>query len=153
MFALAGFALPALAQAKPDAGALAAAHTLSGTDEILAMENVYIRTVKSGSTADMYKILSPDFKEVDRKIWSHDQALNFGVVLRQIGCGLSSFKIEDPKVTFLSPDIATIVYHATETISCRSRSRSIDGDVTAVWVRQDGHWRMQLRTETYQPFS
>jgi hypothetical protein len=50
-------------------------------------------------------------------------------------------------VVFLSADIATLVYHATETPTCGTHTMSGDTNITTVWVRRDGRWRMHLHTE------
>jgi hypothetical protein len=51
----------------------------------------------------------------------------------------------------MAPDIATIVYHATETPTCGGRSMSGDTNISTVWLRHDGVWQMHLHTEYAVP--
>jgi hypothetical protein len=55
--------------------------------------------------------------------------------------------IGNPHVIFLTPGIATIVYHAIESPNCRGRSMSGDTNISTVWLWRDGRWQMHLHTE------
>ena len=90
----------------------------------------------------------PDAIEVQDEIMNRDQVLEILSRFRGIPCRLSPVKMDDSAVTLLSRDIATIVYRASESLTCGRKSISIEGNATGVWVRKDGHWQAQIHTET-----
>lgn len=116
------------------------------TDAILAQENAFWNAYIDGNTTDLSKLLLPDFTSVETEIWNRDQVLDF-VKKFHAQCTLAPVKIVDPHVAFLSPDIATLVYHATETPTCGTRTMSGETNISTVWLRRDGRWQMHLHTE------
>ncbi len=66
-------------------------------------------------------------------------------------CTLAPVKILDPKVVFLTPEIATITYHATETPTCGGHTISGNTNISTVWVKTASGWQMHLHTEYAVP--
>lgn len=122
------------------------AQTTNSTEAILAQENAFWRAYVDGNTPDLSKLLLPDFISVESEIWNRDQVLDF-VKKFHAQCTLAPVKIVDPHVTFLTPDIATLVYHATEAPTCGTRTMSGETNISTVWLRRDGRWQMHLHTE------
>jgi len=119
-------------------------------DEIIAQENGFWKAYADGNTVDLAKLLLPDFTNVEQDIWNRDQVLNFVAKFHSM-CTLVPVTVVDPHVSFITPDIATIVYHATETPTCGTRTMSGDTNITTVWLRRDGRWQMHLHTEYAVP--
>jgi hypothetical protein len=113
---------------------------------IIAQENAFWKSYIDGNTTDLSKFLPPDFINVEEQIWNRDQVLAF---VRQFHehCSLAPVKILDPQVIFLTPDVATLVYHATETPTCGTRTLSGETNISTVWFHRDGRWQMHLHTE------
>jgi hypothetical protein len=126
--------IPALAQPTPK------------PDEIITQENAFWKSYADGNTAELTKMLQPNFVNVEENIWSRDQVLTF-VKKFHAACTLARVTITDPHVSFLTADIATIVYLATETPTCGTHTESGNTNVSTIWVRADGHWLMHLHTE------
>jgi hypothetical protein len=122
------------------------AQTVNTPDAIIAQETAFWQSYRDGNTVDISKLLLPDFINVEQQIWNRDQVLNF-VKQFHAHCTLAPVKLVDPHVTFLTPDIATLVYHATETPTCGTRTLSGDTNISTVWGRRDGRWQMHLHTE------
>jgi hypothetical protein len=123
---------------------------MSAPDTIIAQENAFWKAYVSANTADLSKLLLPDFINVEEEFMTRDQVLAFVGQFHQ-HCTLAPVKLLDPHVVFLTADIATLVYHATETPTCGTRTLSGDTNITTVWVRRDGHWQMHLHTEYAVP--
>jgi hypothetical protein len=115
-------------------------------DEIIAQENAFWKAYVDGNTADLTKLLLPDFTNVEQYIWSRDQVLNFVTKFHSM-CTLVPVTVIDPHVSFITPDIATVVYHSTETPTCGTRTMSGDTNISTVWLHRDGRWQMHLHTE------
>ena len=115
-------------------------------DLIVQQEQDFWTSYTSGNTAGLSRLLLPDFTNVEQEIWNRTQVLDFvkGFFTQ---CSLAPVKILDPKVTILSGDTATIVYHATETPTCGGHSMSGDTNISTVWLLRDGRWQMFLHTE------
>jgi len=125
--------LPLLAQTAP-------------TDAIISQENAFWKAYGDGNTTDLSNLLLPDFVNVEAEIWNRDQVLSFIGKFHE-RCTLPPVKLVDPHVIFLTPDIATLVYHATETPTCGTRTLSGETNISTVWFRRDGRWQMHLHTE------
>ena len=118
--------------------------------DILAAENLFWTNYTAGNTAELATQLTPDFTNVEEEIWNRAQVLGFvQTFFKQ--CTLAPVKLVDPKVTFLTPTIATLTYHATETPTCGGKSMSGDTNISTVWLLQDGRWQMHLHTEYAVP--
>ncbi|HET6934993.1 MAG TPA: nuclear transport factor 2 family protein [Candidatus Angelobacter sp.] len=113
---------------------------------IIAQENAFWTAYVQGNTADLSSLLLPDFTSVEQEIWNRDQVLGF-VKMFHANCTLAPVKILNPHVKFLTGDIAMLVYHAIETPTCGTRTMSGDTNISSVWVRRDGQWKLQLHTE------
>ncbi len=50
-----------------------------------------------------------------------------------------------------TPDIAIIIYQATESPTCNGATMSGDVNATTVWVRHNTHWQIHLHTEYALP--
>ncbi len=122
------------------------AQTANNEQTIIARENAFWKAYADGNTADVSQLLLPDFTSVEQEIWNRDQVLGF---VRQFHahCTLAPVKMLDPRVKFLTDDIATLVYHAIESPTCGARSMSGDTNISSVWVRREGQWKLQLHTE------
>lgn len=126
------------------------AQTATTPDAVIAQENAFWKAYTDGDTADLTKLLLPDFISVEEQIWNRDQVLTF-VKQFHAQCTLAPVKLLDPHVAFLSPDIATLVYHATESPTCGTHTESGDTNVSTVWVYREGRWQMHLHTEYAVP--
>ena len=115
-------------------------------DTIIAQENAFWKAYVANDSTSLTNLLSTDFINVEEQRWNRDQVLKFLQVFHS-RCTLAPVEILNPKVAFLSPDIATLVYHATESPTCGKQSVSGDTNITTVWVHRDGRWQMHLHTE------
>jgi hypothetical protein len=120
--------------------------TTNTPDTIIAQENAFWKAYVDANTEDLSKLLLPDFTSVEQEIWNRDQVLTFVKRFHE-HCTLAPVKLVDPRVTFLSSDIATLVYHATETPTCGTHTLSGETNISSVWLRRDGRWQLQLHTE------
>jgi hypothetical protein len=115
-------------------------------DEIITQESAFWKAYVEGNGADLSKLLLPDFTNVEQNIWNRNQVVTF-VTGFHAACTLAPVTILDPHVSFVAPDIATIVYHATETPTCGTRTMSGETNISTVSLRRDGRWQMHLHTE------
>jgi hypothetical protein len=120
--------------------------TTNTPDTIIAQENAFWKAYVDANTEDLSKLLLPDFTSVEQEIWNRDQVLTFVKRFHE-HCTLAPVKLVDPRVTFLTSDIATLVYHATETPTCGTHTLSGETNISSVWLRRDGRWQLQLHTE------
>lgn len=134
IFALLLLAVPVLSQA------------IDTPDAIVAQETAFWKAYADGNATDLSKLLLPDYINVEEQIWNRDQVLAFVKQFHE-HCTLAPVKVVDPSVIFLTPDIATVVYHATETPTCGTRTLSGETNISTVWLRRDGRWQMHLHTE------
>jgi hypothetical protein len=126
------------------------AQTTTASDTIIAQENAFWKAYVNANTADLSKLFLPEFINVEEQLMNRDQVLAFVGQFHQ-QCSLAPVKLLDTHVVFLSADIATLVYHATETPTCGTHTMSGDTNITTVWVRRDGRWQMHLHTEYAVP--
>lgn len=125
--------------------ALHAQSTPKSTD-IIAAENLFWTNYVAGDTAALSRQFAPDFTSVEEEVQTGDQILSFVKMFHE-HCSLAPVKLVDPHVSFLTPTIATIVYHATESPTCGDKSMSGDTNISTVWVYREGAWVMHLHTE------
>ena len=112
----------------------------------MTAENLFWTNYTSANTTELAKQFAPGFQNIEEENWSSQQVLDFvSTFFRQ--CTLAPIKILTPKITFLTPTIATLTYHAIETPTCGGKSMSGDTNITTVWVFNSGHWQMHLHTE------
>lgn len=122
------------------------AQTANTEDAVIAQENAFWKAYVDANAADLSKLLLPEFTNVEAELWNRDQVLAFVEKFRE-HCTLAPVRIVDPHVVFLTPDIATLVYHATEAPTCGTRTLSGDTNISTVWVRRDGRWQIHLHSE------
>jgi hypothetical protein len=120
--------------------------TTDTPETIIVQENAFWKAYADANTSDLSRLLSPDFTNVEQEIWNRDQVLAFVKEFHE-HCTLAPVKLLDPRVKFLTSDIATMVYHATETPTCGTHTMSGDTNISSVRLRRDGRWQMQLHTE------
>jgi len=119
-------------------------------DAIISQEESFWKAYVDGNTVELSKLLLPDFTSVEQEIWNRDQVLAFVKRFHE-QCTLAPVKIEAPNVAFITSDIATLVYHATETPTCGTRTMSGETNISTVWLLRDGRWQMHLHTEYAVP--
>jgi len=122
------------------------AQTIGTADVIVAQENAFWKAYTAGNITDLGTLLQPGFTNVEQEIWTREQVLTFVEQFHK-QCSLAPVALVDPHVSFLTPDIATIVYHANEAATCGARTVSGDTNISTVWVRRDGRWQMHLHSE------
>jgi hypothetical protein len=122
------------------------AQTTDAPNVIIAQEYAFWKAYVNGNRADLAKILLPDFTNVEEQIWGRDQVIAFVGQFHE-HCSLAPIKVLDPRVTFPRSDVATLVYHATETATCGTRTVGSETNVSSVWLYRDGEWKMHLHTE------
>ena len=122
------------------------AQTANTPDAIITQENAFWKSYGDGNATELSKLLLPDFINVEAQIWNRDQVLAFVGQFHE-HCTLAPVKLVDPHVIFLTADIATLVYHATETPTCGTRTLSGETNISTVWLRRDGRWQMHLHAE------
>ena len=114
--------------------------------DILTAETQFWTNYAAGDTAALSKQFTPDFNNIEQEIWTAPQVLDF-VKTFHAQCSLAPVKILDPKITFLTPTIATIVYHAQESPTCGGKSITGETNISTVWILTNGQWQMHLHTE------
>src|SRR6476620_5799606 len=124
--------------------------TANKPDMIIAQENAFWKAYVDANTEDLSKLLLPDFTSVEQEIWNRDQVLAFVKKFHE-HCTLAPVKLLGPRVKFITSDIATLVYHATETPTCGTHTIAGDTNISTVWLLRDGRWQMQLHTEYAVP--
>jgi hypothetical protein len=113
---------------------------------IIVKENAFWAAYVEGNTSDLSKLLLPGFVNVEEQIQNREQVLEF-VKEFHSHCTLAPVKILDPSVSFLGPEVATIVYHSVEAPTCGTQTASGETNVSSVWLHRDGRWQMHLHTE------
>ena len=127
-------ALPSLAQSLPP------------SNELIAQESLFWTAYTAGDKATLDKLFTPDFTNVEQDIWNRKSVLDF-VGQFHSACTLAPVKLIEPRVSFITHEIATIVYHATETPTCGTHTMSGDTNISTVWIKREGRWQMHLHTE------
>ncbi len=135
-------ATPISTQSTPSTVAQAA----PSADEIIAKEQALWKAYTSGDVAAFGSLMQPDFITVAKKISSREEVLTAFSQLHRT-CTIDPVSIINPQVTVLSPDVATITYNGRFSTTCDNRVAKISINVSTVWVRRDGDWKMHLHTE------
>jgi hypothetical protein len=128
----------------------AISQTASNPGVIVAQENAFWKAYAAGNATDLAPLLQPGFTNVEQEIWTRDQVLTFVQQFHK-QCSLAPVTPVDSHVTFLTPDIATIVYHAIESATCGGQTMAGETNISTVWIRSDGSWKMHLHTEYAVP--
>jgi hypothetical protein len=137
------------------AGHLANAQTKKSGDtvasveakEIIAREIALQKSEIDLNFAALEKLMVPEYFELSRSFMNRDQAFAMLRRMSELGCGMQPVKMKDARVTLLSPDIATVVYRATQTGTCNSRTFSIEANIVTLWVQRDGRWQAEMHSE------
>ena len=116
--------------------------------EVMAAEIEFQRDENTFNVTALKRLMASDGIEVQDEIMNRDRVLEVLSSFRGFPCHLSPVKMEDTDVALLAKGVATILYKATETLSCGRKSLTIQGNASGVWVRKDGHWQAQIHTET-----
>jgi hypothetical protein len=136
-------ALPAFAQSRP----AAPAHSATRPGEIIAIEAAFQQFEVKGNIQELEKMMLPDFVQIEQEMMTRDQVLATVKRVQSSPCRVGPVKMIDPKVAFLSPEIATIVYRASQVGTCGSSTYTLYANISTVWVRRDGRWQMEIHAE------
>jgi hypothetical protein len=144
-----GFLCPFATGTLADAQAKKAGDAVASADakEIIAKEYLLQKYEIEFNYAGIEKLTLPDFTELSQSIENRDQIIAGLRRFSASGCRIQPVKMKNAKVTFLSPDIATLVYFASQTGTCFSRTFTADANIATLWVRHDGQWQAQMHTE------
>lgn len=115
--------------------------------EIIARETALQKSEIDLNFAALEKLMVPEYFELSQSFMNRDQVFAMLRRVSESGCRIQPVKMKDAKVTFLSPDIATVVYRATQTGTCYSRTFSVDANITTLWVQRDGRWQAEMHSE------
>ncbi|MGA8740149.1 MAG: nuclear transport factor 2 family protein [Terracidiphilus sp.] len=119
----------------------------SAVGDIIINEKLFQKFKMSGDVVELNKLMLPDFREVEDKVLNRDQELASAKGYSELGCKGGRFEIINPKIVFLSADIVSIVYHATKTAICGSRTFSAGSNISTIWVNRNGSWQMHIHAE------
>ncbi len=150
ILALALAALPLTAQTAPtaplNAGSPMQAQAAPTADDIIAQEQVLWKAYAGGDVAEFGSLMLPDFVSIAKKISTRDEVLTAFTQFHRT-CSVAPVNMISPQVMILSPDVATITYNARFSTTCDNRAAKISINVSTVWVRRQGEWKMHLHTE------
>jgi uncharacterized protein (TIGR02246 family) len=150
ILALAFAALPLTAQTTPsapsNAGSPMQAQAAPAADEIIAQEQLLWKAYASGDVPAFGSLMQPDFVSIAKKISTRDEVLTEFTQFHRT-CSVAPVNMISPQVMLLSPDVATITYNARFSTTCDNRVAKISINVSTVWVRRQGDWKMHLHTE------
>ena len=124
-----------------DAAASAAAK------EIVAREIAFQKSEIDFNYAALEKLMAPEYVELSQSFMNRDQVFAMLRRVSESGCRVQPIKMKDARVTFLSPDIATVVYRATQTGTCYSRTYSVGANISTLWIQRDGRWQAAMHSE------
>lgn len=124
-----------------------ATHPVSQEAQVIAAETALMRSESSANYAALKAMLAPDFMEADRAMLNRDQLVEMVRVAHSVPCRFGTTSVEHPVVTILEPEIATIAYHASQSLTCGQHVMNAEGNISSVWVLIAGHWRTRLHSE------
>jgi len=124
-----------------------AAHPASQEAQVIAAETALMRSESGANYAALKAMLAPDFMEADRAILNRDQLVEMVRVAHSVPCKFGTTSVEHPLVTILEAGIATIAYHASQSLTCGQHVMTAEGNISSVWVLIAGHWRTRLHSE------
>jgi hypothetical protein len=137
------------------AGPLATAQTKQLSDvaasaaakDIVAREIAFQKSEIDFNYAALEKLMAPEYVELSQSFMNRDQVF---ATLRRVsgaGCRIQPVKMRDARVTFLTPEIATVVYRATQAGTCYGRTFSVDANISTLWIHRDGRWQAEMHSE------
>ena len=115
--------------------------------EIIAREIALQKSEIDLNFAALEKLMVPEYFELSQSFMSRDQVFAMLRRLSESGCRIQPVKMKDTRVTFLSADIATVVYRATQTGTCYSRTFTVDANISTLWIQRDGRWQAEMHSE------
>ena len=115
--------------------------------EIIAKEIALQKSEIDLNFAALETLMVPEYFELSQSFMNRDQVFAMLRRLSESGCRIQPIKMKDARVTFLSPDIATVVYRATQMGTCYSRTFSVDANISTLWIQRDGRWQAEMHSE------
>jgi hypothetical protein len=119
----------------------------TAANEIIAREIALQKSEIDLNFAALEKLMVPEYFELSQSFMNRDQVFAMLRRVSESGCRVQPVKMKDARVTFLSPDVATVVYRATQTGTCYSRTFSVDANISTLWVQRDGRWQAEMHSE------
>lgn len=115
--------------------------------EIVAREIAFQKDEIDFNYAALEKLMTPEYFELSQSFMNREQVFATLRRVSELGCRFPPATMRDARVTFLSPEVATLVYRATLAGACYGRTFSVDGNISALWVRRDGRWQVEMRSK------
>jgi hypothetical protein len=115
--------------------------------DIVAREIALRKSEIDFNYAALEKMMTPDFVELSQSFLNRDQVFAMLRQVREADCRFQPVTMRDARVTFLSPEVATLVYRVTDTGTCYGRTMSVDANVTTLWVHREGRWQAAMRSK------
>lgn len=115
--------------------------------EIIAREIAFQKSEIDFNYAALEKLMTPEYFELSQSFMNREQVF---ATLRRVsdgGCRIQPVKMIDARVAFLTPEIATLVYRATQAGTCYGRAFSVEANISTLWVRRDGRWQVEMHSE------
>jgi hypothetical protein len=113
------------------------------TIPLLFKEISFLRASRTHDLVALRSILLPDFIFIGEKIEDREQIL--GNIDR---CALGKSTLVHPRELLITPDIAIVTYSTSQGLACVSLPRPNDVNVSSTWVKREGQWLLQARSET-----
>lgn len=137
------------------AGALANAQTKKPGDtaasaaakEIIAREIALQKNEIDLNFTALENLMVPEYFELSQTFMNREQVFAMLRRVKESGCRVQPVKMKDARVTFLAPDVATVVYRASQTGTCYSRTFTAEANISTLWVQRDGRWQAQMHSE------
>ncbi len=114
---------------------------------IVTSEAAFQKFEAEQNIPELQKLALTDFVEADRSMMSRDDLFAMLRKVHALGCQIGPVKMIEPKVSFLAPEVATIVYHASQTGTCGEHSLTAEAEISTVWIHRDGRWQAAVHTE------
>jgi len=114
--------------------------------ELLSLEREGTQALTCGGAASFYGPLLTDDALMVVPGFVVDKAKFIQMVDRE--ASWTSFTVEGPRVTSLTPDAAILVYRAT---GKRTGQQDYIALMSSVYVKRDGRWRLAHHQQTPQP--
>jgi hypothetical protein len=140
-------ALAAGPLAKTETKQLSDAAASAAAKDIVAREVAFQKSEIDFNYAALEKLMAPEYVELSQSFMNRDQIF---ATLRRVsgaGCRIQPVKMRDARVTFLTPEIATVVYRATQAGTCYGRTFSVDANISTLWIHRDGRWQAEMHSE------
>jgi hypothetical protein len=119
----------------------------SAAKDIIAKEIALQKSEIDFNFTALEKLMAPEYVELSQSFMNRDQVFAMLRRVSESGCRVQPIQMKDARVTFLSPDIATVVYRATQTGTCYSRTYSVGANISTLWIQRDGRWQAAMHSE------